>query len=78
MLKEEVKLFNKELKLVTESVWLSTEENKHNKMHSLVVIAFATQEEAQKALRTRVIVTEISVHTIKYTDNKSHEQCQKC
>ena len=28
MLKEEVKLFNKRLKLVTESVWLLTEKNK--------------------------------------------------
>ena len=47
-------------------------------MHFSAVIAFATQEEAQKALRTRVIVAKISVHTIKYTDNKSHDQCQKC
>ena len=47
-------------------------------MHSSAVIAFATQEEAQKALRTRVIVAEISLHTMKYTDNKPHEQCQKC
>ena len=46
-------------------------------MHSSAVIAFATQEEAQKALRTRVIVAEISLCTMKYTDNKLHEQCQK-
>ena len=78
LLKDEVELFNKELKLVTEPVWLSTEENRQHKMHSSAVIAFATQEEAQKALRTRIIVAGMSVRTAEFTDNKPYDQCQKC
>ena len=78
LLKNEVELFNKELKLVTEPVWLSTEENRQHKMHSSAVIAFATQEEAQKALRTRIIVAGMSVHTAEFTENKLYNQCQKC
>ena len=73
-----VELFNKELKLVSEPVWLSTEENKQHKTHSSAVIAFATQEEAQKALKTRIIVAGMSVRTAEYTDNKPYDQCQKC
>ena len=73
MLKEEVKLFNKELKLVREPVWLSTEENRQHKMHSSVIISLATEEDAQKALRTRITVAEMSMHTVKYTDNKSYD-----
>ena len=41
-------------------------------MHSSAIIAFVTQEEVQKALRTRIIVAEIIVYAVKYTDNKSH------
>ena len=47
-------------------------------MHFSAVITFATQEEAQKALRTKVMVAEISVCTAEYTDNKPYNQCQKC
>ena len=78
MLKKEVELFNRGLKLVTKPAWLSTEENRQHKMHSSAVIAFATQEEAQKALRTRVVVAGISINTAVYTDNKPYEQCLKC
>ena len=46
MLKEEVELFNKELKLVKEPVWLSTEENRQHKMHFSVIILLATEENA--------------------------------
>ena len=52
MLKEEVELFNKGIKLVTEPVWLLTEKNRQNKMHSSAINSLATQEEVQKALRT--------------------------
>ena len=78
LLHTEVKLFNKELKLVTKSVWLSTEENRQNKAYFSAVIAFATQKEVQKALRTKIMIAEISVCTAEYTDNKPYDQCQKC
>ena len=47
-------------------------------MHFSAVIAFATQEEAQKALRTKVMITEISVRTAEYINNKPYDQYQKC
>ena len=78
MLQEEVELFNKGLKLVTKPVWLSTAENRQNKMHSSAIIAFATQEELQNALRTRVVVAGTTVRTAAYTDNKPYDQCLKC
>ncbi|SLM39078.1 hypothetical protein LPUS_09506 [Lasallia pustulata] len=60
MLQEEVELFNKGIKLVTKPVWLSTAENRQNKMHASAIISVATQEEAQNALRTRVVVAGIA------------------
>ena len=78
MLKEEVKLFNKAIKLVTESVWLLTEKNRQNKMYFSAIISLATQEEVQKALRTQIVIAGTTVHAVKYTDNKSHNQCLKC
>ena len=51
MLKEEVELFNKGIKLVTEPIWLSTEKNRQNKMHSSGIISLATQEEVQKQVQ---------------------------
>ena len=47
-------------------------------MHSLAIISLATQEEVQKALRTRIVVAETTVHAVEYTDNKPHDQCLKC
>ena len=41
-------------------------------MHSSAIISLVTQEEVQKALRTWIVVAEITVHIVKYTDNKSH------
>ncbi|SLM34142.1 hypothetical protein LPUS_02837 [Lasallia pustulata] len=60
MLQEEVELFNKGIKLVTKPVWLSTAENRQNKKHASAIISIATQEEAQNALRTRVVMAGIA------------------
>ena len=32
----------------------------------------------KKTLRTQIVVAETTVHAVKYTDNKSHDQCLKC
>ncbi|SLM33943.1 hypothetical protein LPUS_02573 [Lasallia pustulata] len=45
---------------VTKPVWLSTAENRQNKMHASAIISVATQEEAQNTLRTRVVVAGIA------------------
>ena len=47
-------------------------------MHSSAIISLATQEEVQKALRTRIVVAETTVHAVEYTDNKPQDQCLKC
>ena len=47
-------------------------------MHFSAIISLVTQEEVQKTLRTQIVVAETTVHAVKYTDNKSHNQCLKC
>ena len=78
LLKEEIEIFNPGLKLVCLPAWITKEETRLEKMHSSVVLAFKTEEEARKALRHKLIVAGTSVKTMVYQDNKPTDQCKKC
>ena len=78
MLKQEIEIFNSGLKLVCNPVWISSVENRSIKKHASAVIAFASKEEADRALKRKLIVAETSVHTAEYTDCKSDVQCARC
>ena len=76
LLKEEIEIYNLDLKLLCLLSWLSTEETRQQKMHSSVVLVFKTEKEASKALRSRLLIAEISVRTAEYTASKSSDQCK--
>lgn len=78
LLQEEIETFNKGLALVTLPHWLSKPENRLGKKHSSVVIAFATQELATKAERSKLIIAGNSKHTAQYRLCKPTDQCTKC
>ena len=47
-------------------------------MHSSVVLIFKTEKEASKALRSKLLVAEISIKTAEYTAGKSSDQYKAC
>ena len=63
LLKEEIKIYNLNLKLLCLLSWLSIKEIRQQKMHFSVVIIFKTEKEAFKALRFKLLIVEISIKT---------------
>ena len=45
-------------------------------MHFSVVLTFKTEKEAFKALKSKLLITEISVKTAEYTVSKFSNQCK--
>ena len=45
-------------------------------MHFSVVLIFKTEKEAFKALRSKLLITEISIKTAEYIASKSSNQCK--
>ena len=45
-------------------------------MYSLVVLVFKTEKEAFKALKSKLLIVEISIRTAEYTVNKFSDQCK--
>ena len=43
-----------------------------------VAISFATEEEANRAIKNRLYIAEISVRVVKYTSTAPTTQCTKC
>ena len=75
LLKQEIETFNEVHSIAVN--WLSNSQNKQQKMHESVVIAFDTQAAAQKALK-RLSIAGIFVKTAAYVEDKTTEQCMKC
>ena len=78
LLKEEIKIYNLDFKLLCLLSWLSSKETRQQKMHFSVVLIFKTEKEAFKALRSKLLIAEISIKTAEYTANKSSDQCKAC
>ena len=53
LLEEEIKVYNG-LNPINQPRWLSSKENRDNKMHSSIVVYFETKAEAEKALQNRL------------------------
>jgi hypothetical protein len=43
--------------------WLSTSQNRQEKMHASAVIAFDSEEAVKKALKKRLLIADISIKT---------------
>lgn len=78
MMIDEVTTFNKGLKPIGTPYWISTIENRKVNRAGSVAIAFATEEEANRAVRNRLYIAGISVRVTKYYNVALSTQCLKC
>jgi hypothetical protein len=77
---EEIKTFNKGFSPIGTPHWLTSQEKRQNpnQQAGSVVVAFATTEEANRAIRHRLYIAGISVRVEKLYTTASTTQCQKC
>jgi hypothetical protein len=78
ILKEEIPTFNKGLEIVGNPYWLTREEKRQDQRTGTVCIAFATEQQAQKAIRNRLYLLGISVRVEKLHSTPASTQCQNC
>jgi len=76
LLKQEIEIYNGIHPIAIN--WLSSSQNREEKMHALVVIAFNSEKAMQKALNKRLLVAGIPLKTAIFEQKKSAEQCLKC
>jgi hypothetical protein len=75
---QEIELFNPSISLVATPRWLTRPEKRAGKMHSSVVIAVRTMEEALPILKKGLLVLGQKVKTERYTSTKLEDQCPRC
>ena len=75
---DEIKTFNKGLTPIGKPYWLSSAERRQTQRAGSVAIAFATEEEANRAIRERLYIAGISVRVEKLYNTAPTTQCQKC
>jgi len=78
LVKDEVEIFNKDLKLACLLIWLTSAEARQEKQHESVILTFKTESELKKALRNKLVIAETSVRTVIYSECKPTHQCKKC
>ena len=78
ILKSEIKTFNTGMTIVGNPYWLSSEANRREKVAGSVCIAFATEQEAQQAIRKPLYLLGISVRAEKIHSTPPTTQCAKC
>ena len=61
ILKNEIEIFNSDLKLLRDSNWLSSEENRQKKRHASIVFAVDNAEQAQKAIKKKLYIAELQL-----------------
>src|SRR6266536_3349902 len=76
LLGQEIKIFNPKIKLMKTPQWLSSEENRVNKLYRSVIVQLKDQEMVEKAIKFRLFLDRISVNAEKYRHQTI--QCQKC
>lgn len=75
---DEIKTFNKGFTPIGTPYWLTPKENRKNQRAGSVVVAFATANEAQRAIRDRLWIAGISARVEKLLSVASSTQCPKC
>jgi hypothetical protein len=78
MVVDEIKTFNKGLSPIGTPYWLTTSEKRLNQRAGSVVVAFATPEEASRAIRHRLYIAGMSVRVGRYYSTASTTQCHNC
>lgn len=78
LIKDEITTFNHGFTPIGTPYWLSSAENRANKRAGSVAVAFATEEEATRAIRHRLYVAGISVRVERLYTAAPTAQCYKC
>jgi hypothetical protein len=78
ILKSEIATFNKGFQIVGNPYWLTREEKRMDQQTGSVCIAFATEQEAQRAIRNKLYLLGISVRVEKLHSTPASTQCQNC
>jgi hypothetical protein len=78
IIKKEIETFNKGLKVVGNPYWLTKAERRQQQDTGTICIAFATEREAQQAIRNRLYVLGISVRAEKLHATPPTSQCPRC
>ena len=77
ILKNEIEIFNPELKLLRDSSWLLLEETRQSKRHASIVFAVNNAEQAKKAVRKKLYIARLQLITESYKSANKKTQCQK-
>jgi hypothetical protein len=75
---EEIKIFNKGFNPIGTPYWLTPADRRPHQRAGSVVVAFATADEASRAIRHRLYVAGISVRVEKLHSTAPSTQCGKC
>lgn len=72
LLKDEIEIFNK-IKLIDVN-WLSSKENKNNKMYTSVVLSIDRKEITTKLFIKKIMIAELSLRTHFFLKKKKKNQ----
>ena len=78
LLTDEIKIFNKGLSPIGKLYWLTSADKRQTQLAGSIVVAFATKEEANKAIRNRLYIAGISVRVEEVYSTALTTQCSKC
>ncbi|KAF1946963.1 hypothetical protein EJ02DRAFT_298521, partial [Clathrospora elynae] len=78
ILKSEISTFNKGFEIVGNPYWLTKEDRRREQQTGSVCIAFATEQEAQRAIYNKLYLLRISVKVEKMHSTPASTQCQNC
>ena len=78
LIKDEIVTFNKGLTPIGQPYWLMPSDRRETQRAGSVAVAFATEEEANRALRHRLYIAGISVRVEKLYSTAPSTQCSKC
>ena len=78
LLKDEIETFNPGLKLLKNSIWISSQENRQAKRHASILIAVESAKQAELAIEKRLCIADNWLIAEKCKENKIQIQCQNC
>ena len=71
LLKDEIEIFNPDLKLLKNSIWISSQENRQAKRHASIFIAVENAKQAELAIEKRFCIAGNWLIAEKCKENKA-------
>src|SRR5437667_4668765 len=78
LLKDEIEIFNPGLKLLKNSIWLFSQENRQNNRHATILIAVENAKQAQTAIENRLCIAGNWLIAEKCQNFLFKKQCLNC